>query len=150
MGAIDEVIKVTGPVNAPLVEFQGNVAVVPEVFVVTTELLAASVDKWAFVAPFPCEVIDVREIHSVVGGASAAVRPRLITNVSAPGAAAGANVIEMTAAFDLTATVNTVVTGTIVAAAARLAAGEKIGLDFSGTLTGLVGHLSFTIKRIGR
>jgi len=64
--------------------------------------------------------------------------------VSAPGATAGATVVELTtAAIDLTATANTVVTPALVATAAslQLAAGDKIGLDFSGTLTGLVGGL---------
>jgi hypothetical protein len=76
--------------------------------VVTSELLAASVDKWAFIADRPYKVMKIEEIHSVVGGAAAAVRPRKVTDTSAPGAAAGANVKELTqAAFDLTATINT-------------------------------------------
>lgn len=123
--------------------------------IVTSELLAASVDKHIFTAPFACRVLSIREIHSVVGGASAAVRLRKITDTSAPGAAAGATVKELTtAAFDLTATINTTQVGTLVAAANPvrnsdfwLAAGDKLALDFSGTLTGLVGLVTIHIKR---
>lgn len=119
-------------------------------FAVTAPLLAASVDNWAFVAPAACALVAVKEIHSVVGGSSAAVRPRKVTAVTTPGASAGANVIELTGAFDLTATVNTVVSGTVVTAggANEFAAGDALGLDFSGTLTGLVGSLTFWFKTL--
>lgn len=119
--------------------------------VVQTELLAASVDKWVFVADRAYEVVAVREIHSVAGGASAAVRPRKVTaaGTDAPGATAGATVKELTAAaIDLTATANTAQSPALVGTAAdlQLAAGDKIGLDFSGTLTGLVGWLGIVLE----
>ncbi|MBN9393442.1 MAG: hypothetical protein J0I20_35755 [Chloroflexi bacterium] len=119
--------------------------------VVTSELLAASVDKWVFIADKAYKVTAVNEIHSVVGGSSAAVRPRKITDTSAPGASAGANVKELTtAAADLTATINTTQALTLSATAAdlTLAAGDKIGLDFSGTLTGLVGLIEIVLKAV--
>lgn len=119
-------------------------------FAVTATLLAASVDTWVFVAPVPCVLVAVEEIHSVVGGSSAAVRPRKVTAVAAPGASAGATVIELTGAFDLEATANTVVSGTVVTTdgANEFDAGDTLGLDFSGTLTGLVGHLTFWFKTL--
>lgn len=111
---------------------------------VTVPLAASAVDTWAYIASAPCQVIGVEEIHSVVGGAAAAVRPRKVTDTSAPGAAASGTVKELTtAALDLTATINTRVTGTLSATTSDLqfAAGDRLGLDFSGTLTGLVGVL---------
>jgi hypothetical protein len=124
---------------------------------VTVPISATSVDTHVFVAPYACRVVSVREIHSVVGGAAAAVRPRKITDTSAPGAAASATVKEITtAAFDLTATINTPQIGTLVTSAVPvansdfyLAAGDRLALDFSGTLTGLVGTIVFHIKRTG-
>jgi len=120
--------------------------------VVTAELLAASVDKWVFIADRSYQVTQVEEIHSVVGSTSAAVRPRKITaaTVAAPGAAVAAGITELTAAADLTATVNTTQTLTLSATAADLllADGDKIGLDFSGTLTGLVGVIVITLKPV--
>ena len=118
---------------------------------ITSELLAASVAKWIFIADRAYQVTAVREVHSVVGGASAAVRPRKITDTSAPGAAAGATVKELTtAAIDLTATINTVVSPALSATVAdlQLAAGDRIALNFSGTLTGLVGLIEIVLKAI--
>lgn len=119
--------------------------------VVPVDLAAASVDQWAFVADRPYKALGFREAHSVVGGAAAAVRPRKVTDTSAPGAAASGTVVELTSAnIDLTATINTVVTPTLVTAggANLLATGDKIGLDFSGTLTGLVGKLFIYLEQV--
>jgi hypothetical protein len=105
-----------------------------------------------FVADRAYRVVSVQEIHSVVGGASAAVQPRKITDTSSPGSAASATVKELTtAAISLTTTVNTVQTGTLVATAADLlfAAGDKLALNFSGTTTGLAGVLTITLVPVG-
>lgn len=120
---------------------------------VEVELLAASVDKWVFVADRAYEVTGISEIHSVVGGSSAAVKFRKIAaaTVAAPGASVAAGITELaTAAFDLTAAVNTTQNATLSATASdyQLAAGDKIGADFSGTLTGLVGQATIHLKAI--
>lgn len=130
---------------------QPNYGAGGETFEIVVDLLAASVDQWAFIAQRACKLVGVKEIHSVVGGASAAVRPRKITDASAPGAAASATVLELTtASIDLTATINTTQTPTLTATIAdrSLAAGDKVGLDFSGTLTGLVGKLIMQFQYI--
>lgn len=113
-------------------------------------LLAASVDTHIFVADQAYQVTSITEIHSVVGGASAAVRPRKITDTSAPGAAASATVKELSTAADCTATINTTQTLTLSTTLSdlQLATGDKIALDFSGTLTGLVGVICLTLRRI--
>jgi hypothetical protein len=62
------------------------------------------VDTHMWIAPRAGKVVSIKEIHSVVGGAACAVRPRKITDTSAPGAVASATVKEITtAAFDCTA-----------------------------------------------
>jgi hypothetical protein len=124
-----------------------------QVLVVTSELLAASVDKWMFVADRPYQVTGVREIHSVVGGSGAVVRPRKVTaaGTDAPGAAAGTTVKELTAAdIGLETTINTTQSPALSATAADLllAAGDKIGLNLGGTLTGLVGSISIILKAL--
>lgn len=126
---------------------------VADEFAISTELLAASVDKWVFVADRAYKVIAIKESHSVVGGTSAAVSPRKVTDTSAPGAGAGATVKELTTgAFDLTTgvAVNTSTSGTLSSTASDLilAAGDKIGLDFSGTLTGLVGSMTIYLRPV--
>lgn len=137
-----------------LVDFAANAAgdaIAP--VVVTSELLAASVDKWVFVADRAYQVLSVKEVHSVIGGSGAVVRPRKVTaaGTDAPGAAASTTVKELTQAdFDLTSTIDTVVSGTLSATASDLllAAGDKIGLNFGGTLTGLVGVIAITLKAL--
>jgi hypothetical protein len=108
--------------------------------ILTTELLAASVDKWLYVADGAYQVVLVEEIHSVVGGSGAAVRPRKIT----------AATTEISASIGLETAVNVTQTSTLVAVAADLllADGDKIGLDFAGTLTGLVGQLVIHLKPV--
>ncbi|MFZ6028032.1 MAG: hypothetical protein ACOYYS_09980 [Chloroflexota bacterium] len=124
-----------------------------DTLVVSSELVAASVDKWIFVADRPYQVTGVREIHSVVGGSGAVVRPRKVTaaGTAAPGDAAGATVKELTAAdVGLETTINVSQSPTLAATAADLllATGDKIGLNFGGTLTGLVGHIEIILKAL--
>lgn len=119
-----------------------------ESFSFRVPLLAASVDIDVFVANRACKVTAFRTSHSVVGGAAAAVRPRKITDTTAPGAAASATCIELTASIGLETAINTTrnIAITATAAEATLAAGERLALDFSGTLTGLVGQLTIEIQ----
>jgi hypothetical protein len=115
-------------------------------FVVTTFLEAASVDKFIWIAPRKCKLIGIREVHPVAGGAAAAVRPRKVTaNAVAPGAAAGATCLELSASIDLTTTANTTQDPAVTTTGSRhyFVKGDRLGLDFSGTLTGLVGLIEF-------
>lgn len=111
---------------------------------ISVPIAAASVDTWAFVADRPYTVIAVKETHSVAGsdGGTVTLDVRKITDVSAPGASAGSTVKELlSAALNLKSTANTPVTGTLSATAEDLdlAAGDKIGFNFAGTLTALAG-----------
>lgn len=117
-------------------------------FFVTADLLAASVDKVIWICPRHCRLVTVKEIHSVVGSTNAAVRPRKVSGTSAPGAVASSSVVELSAAADLTATINTLQDLTITAgsAARRFKPNDRLALDFSGTLTGLVGLISFEFE----
>jgi hypothetical protein len=120
---------------------------------VSADLLAGSIPgQWLWIAPFPCRVTAIRAVWSVAGGSAANVRPRKITaDATAPGAAAGATVIELTAAvIDLTATANVLTSPALSATASDLvfATGDRLALLFTGTLTGLVGKLCVTFAAI--
>jgi hypothetical protein len=145
--AYDKILEVDIPANSAALTTAGNATKI-----ITSELLAASVDKYIYVADGAYQVTLVEEIHSVVGGASAAVRPRkiLAANTSAPGAAVAAGITEISASIDCTAAINVTQTPALVAVAADLllADGDKIALDFSGTLTGLVGVLVLHLKPV--
>lgn len=132
-----------------LVDFQSGAGATGGMFTVTDDLIAASVDEWVFVAPAACQLVAIGEIHNVVGGSGAAVTPRRVTaaGTDAPGASAGATVIELTAAaIDLTATINVAQSPAVetTAGANVFAAGDKLGHNFAGTLTGLVGKIAYT------
>lgn len=118
---------------------------VPRSVVITVPTSASSVDSWVFIADRAYNLVAVRENHSVVGGAAAATRLRKVTATGvAPGAAAGATVIELIPSLDLTATANTTVTPVITVAS--VGQGDRLGLDFSGTLTGLVGVVQIELQ----
>jgi hypothetical protein len=116
--------------------------IIPQTWTVEFYLFGTMVDAHMWIAPRACKVVSVKEIHSVVGGASAAVRPRKITDTSAPGAVASATVKEITtAAADLTAIINTTQTLSLSATASdyTFAANDKLSLDMSGTVAATVG-----------
>lgn len=142
--AYDKLLKVEIAGTESLAAFEAN-------YVLRRDMTAASVDENLFVADRAYQVIDVKEVHSVVGGSGAVVTPRKITDTSAPGAAASATVVELTvAAIDLTTTINTVQDPALSATPADLlvAAGDRIALNFAGTLTNLVGTITIVLKAI--
>lgn len=117
-------------------------------YIVRRDLTASSVDEHVWFAPRRCRLVGIKNINSVLGGASAAVRPRKITaDATAPGAAAGATVIELTTAnINLVATANAEQEPTLddtPAANLIFEEGDKLAHDFSGTLTGLVGVIAY-------
>lgn len=116
---------------------------VGERFSVEAQLDAADADTHIWVCPVgrTARVLAINEVHSVVGGGSAACQPRRAQGTEAP----ASGDLLTTATIDLTATANTVITPTLTATDANrvLAAGDRLALDFSGTLTGLEGAISF-------
>lgn len=118
--------------------------IVPTTLTFKSDYDANSVDKWAFTANRALKILGITEVHAVAGsdGGTVTLDVRKVTSVDLPGAAASSTVKEfLTAAFNLKSTANTVVAGTLSATAAdiTLASGDKIGLNFVGTLTALVG-----------
>lgn len=107
-------------------------------------LTASSVDSNVFIADRAYVIVQIEEVHSVVGGASAAVQVRKCSGTTAP--ASGTAVAQAT--FDLTATINTTQTATLSATAAdyTLADGDRLAIDVGGTLTGLVGVVTIVLR----
>lgn len=106
------------------------------------DLLAASVDNTLYIARRNCKVQDVRFVLTVQGGAGATLTLKNCTGTQAPSAGTA-----FTAAMDLNATVvNTVTAPALTQTATYLVAGARIGADFGGTLTALVGRLTLTLE----
>lgn len=110
--------------------------------VLTVPISAASVDVPVFIANRRYRVVSIEEIHSVVGGASAAVRVRKASGTTAPASGTALHAADI----DLTATVNTTVSPAVTAADAVVKDGERIVLDFGGTLTGLAGCITIVLR----
>ena len=98
---------------------------------------ASAVSRSIFIAPYAMRLIGVQAVFGTAGGAAAAVTVEKLTGTTAP---AGGTAL-LTATLSLTGAANTVASGTLVSTAASLtlAAGDRLGLVFSGTQTGLVG-----------
>lgn len=125
----------------------GSRNVVPKSIYVTIPINASSVDTNVWIAPTAHQIVSISEVHSVVGGASAAVDVKKCTGTTAP---ASGTTVFASSTIDLTATINTNQTPTLTATVAtlKLAAGDRIAFDFSGTLTGLVGVVVIQLKKI--
>jgi hypothetical protein len=122
---------------------------IENIMTLAVDHLTAAAGVYVYIAPVKCRVVKIQEVHSVVGGASAAVRPRKVTaDAVAPAAVAGATVLELTtAAIDVTNTVNTVQTPTLSATETDLilAVGDRIALNFTGTMTAAVGRTMISL-----
>jgi hypothetical protein len=120
---------------------------VPFVVAITGTL----VDSHFFIADRDYEVVRIDEVHSVAGAGSSTIDIKKCTGTTAP--ASGTSILTTVFAADSTA--NTVVTkktsdNTIIATQAtrRLAAGDRLAFDFSGTLTAYVGCVSVHMRPI--
>ena len=110
------------------------------------QLLATSVDQfiWTCIEGV-WQVIGGRSAITVSGGSSAIVQVHHCAGAVAP--SSGTN--QFTGAFDLEETAPNVQTGTLITAPNDFIPGDSLGLDFNGTLTGLVGNITVLLKRIG-
>lgn len=106
---------------------------------------ASLVDQAFFIANRAYQVTAVKEIHSTAGNDAGAVNLQVTkdTSTDAPGAGTDLLTNNTNAGFDLKGTANTVQSGTLTGTTAslQLAAGDRLSLDFAGTLTTLAGVL---------
>lgn len=128
----------------------GGVIVDPNKTVeVNCVLNSACVDQAFFTADRAYQVVGVTEIHAVAGDNGGAVNLQLTkdTGTDAPGAGTDLLTNNTNAGFNLKGTANTLQTGTLTATTAslQLAAGDRLSLDFAGTVTTLAG-VQVTVK----
>lgn len=101
------------------------------------------VDQTIFLAQRDFIVTAAYEAHSTLGTNGSAVNVQLTkdTSTNAPGAGTDLLTNSTNAGFNLKAAINTVQTGTLTATAAslRLAPGDRLAVDFAGTLTAVAG-----------
>lgn len=109
--------------------------------IILKEFITNPVDIDIMVMPVAGYIEDVRYSYNTAGAASSTARLRKILDTSAPGAAASATVIELTNTMALDATANTARQATFSATQAqrRVKAGDRLAIDFTGTVTALAG-----------
>lgn len=116
-------------------------------------LNADCVDQTFFVADAVYDVISISEIHATAGNDAGAVNLQVTkdTGTNAPGAGTDLLTNNTNAGFDLKGTANTSQAGTLVTSdsAKRLAIGDRLSLDFAGTVTTLAGVVvSVVLRRV--
>lgn len=108
----------------------------------SVEYVAASVDKSFFVAPRACRVVGIT-CRVTAAGTDAGAVTAMIEKVPS-GTAIGSGTDLMSATFNLKGTANTNQTGTLSTTAGDLdlAAGQSLGVDFTGTMTTATGTIT--------
>lgn len=103
-------------------------------------------DGPVFIADAPYEVVSVSEVHDTAGTDGGGVALDVLKSTGTQNTEAGATVLATT--FNLKSTPATVVqktrsNGGLAASrsACQLAKGDRLGLDYDGTLTSLAGHV---------
>lgn len=114
---------------------------------------AACVDQAFFIANRAYQVMAISEVHAVAGDNGGAVNLQVTkdTSTNAPGAGANLLTNNTDAGFDLKGTANTVQTGTLSGTLGdkQLAIGDRLSLDFAGTVTTLAGLVvTVSLKRL--
>lgn len=113
---------------------------------------ASLADQAFFIAPRPLKVVAVSEVHATAGNDASAVNLQLVVDrlTDAPGA--GTNLLSNNTSngFDMKGTANTVQNGTFSSEwGATLLAGDRLSLDFAGTLTTLAGvQVTVTLQEV--
>ena len=139
------------PINAPQEIFQEAVAeTLSKLHLeISYNILTGFADTAIFIANGPVEVLEVREVHTTAGshGSAVSLQVEKCTGTTAPGSGTNLLTNNSDVGFNLKGTANTVQEGTLTATRAtrQLAAGDRLALDFAGTLTALAG-VCVTIK----
>lgn len=100
-------------------------------------------DQCFFIANRPFQIVAIRQVHSVAGADGSAVNLQVTkdTGTNAPGAGSDLLSNNSDAGFNLKGTANTVQVGTFKTTAGllKMSPGDRLSVDFAGTLTSLAG-----------
>ena len=118
----------------------------PESIVVQQEVVATSVDNHLYTARTICKVTSVTYTPRVAGNDGSAVTLTVMRTQSTEAPTSGDDLLQAT--LDLKAAADTPQNGTLTATVADLvlAVGDRISVDFAGTLTAAVGSLTVELE----
>lgn len=116
--------------------------------VINVPYVASAVDQWVYVADHPVEVVKVQIVPNVAGTDAGAVTAAVKKASGTTAVASGTAVHSGT--MDLKGTINTLAAATLSTTKSEreLAANDRLGVDFTGTLTAAVGLIQIRLKRI--
>jgi hypothetical protein len=122
--------------------------IVDEVVNFNYDILAQKTDNVVFIANGPMEVTEIKCMPVVAGTDAGAVTAEV--KKASGTTATGSGTAVQTATFDLKGTIYTVQTAGLSATKSvrELAAGDRLGIDFTGTLTAAEGFIQIRLKRI--
>ncbi len=107
------------------------------------------VDQSFFIANRAYQVVAVQQVHSTLGSDGSAVNLQITkdTGTTTPGAGTNLLTNNSDAGFNLKSTVNTVQEGalSLTLSDLQLAKGDRLSVDFAGTLTAVAG-ISVTVS----
>lgn len=109
-------------------------------------IATAAVTQNIFIAPYACEIVAISAVWGVNSTSGNAIVQKL-TGVTA----AGSGLNAQTAVIDLSGSNNAVHTAALntTTSTLQLASGDRLGILFAGTMTGLVGAvINIQLKRI--
>jgi hypothetical protein len=122
-----------------------------EQYITATHYIASSVaDVQFFTAPVKCEVVSIREVHTVAGDDGSAVTGTIRRCQGTEAATAGDDLLGTTK-INLKGTALTEQTPALTSTTANLTldAGDRLSLDVTGTTTTLAGViLTVLLKRV--
>ncbi len=122
-------------------------SIVPQTVTIVVPMLATlSVglnDQVVFVSDNVYALAGARCVYS----AAASIGANLQVTVDAGTAAPGTGTDQLTASINLGSTLNTVYTGTVIGSPTPININDKVSIDFSGTLIGILGSCTITLKR---
>lgn len=124
----------TGTNWAPLQEFD---------IIFTAAGSAEAADTAVYIANRPVRVVAAREVHAVVSTGATVILKKAAATITV------ANGTAITGTWDLNSTILTPVAGVVEAATSVLATGDRLVLDFSGTVVASVGlNVTVTLRYI--
>lgn len=119
----------------------------PVIFV-TMEYNASSVDKVSFVAPRAMKVVSIYGRVEVAGTDGSAVTAVIKKTASGTAIASGTALHSSTFNLKGTAATNQTLTLSTTATDTDIAAGNAIGIDFTGTLTSATGVITVGLRYV--
>lgn len=117
-------------------------------FYINETVIAGDVDRAIYTATRKCVVKAVRYTPRVVGSDGSDVTLMVTRARGTEAPTSGDDLLSAT--LDLKGTADTVQTGALVSTAAtlQLAVGDRIALDFTGTLTAAVGQVTIEMEHV--